>query len=104
VFLFLQKNHKQTMEKIYLSVLSLISLISLGLWSQSLEEAKRLSSNEQFEDAEKVFQELISLYVIADELENNGQEEDSIKMRIKLNNITDFFVKNFEKDILINKG
>jgi hypothetical protein len=50
-------------------------------------------------ETKKVFQELISLYVIADELENNGQEEDSIKMRIKLNNITDFFVKNFEKDL-----
>ena len=48
------------MKTIKLSVLSLISLISLGLGAQSLDEAKRLSSNEQFEDAEKVFQELIT--------------------------------------------
>ncbi len=48
------------MKIIKLSVLSLISLISLGLGAQSLDEAKRLSSNEQFEDAEKVFQELIT--------------------------------------------
>ena len=44
------------MKTIKLSVLSLISLISLGLGAQSLDEAKRLSSNEQFEDAEKVLQ------------------------------------------------
>lgn len=48
------------MKIIKLSVLSFISLISLGLGAQSLDEAKRLSSNEQFEDAEKVFQELIT--------------------------------------------
>lgn len=48
------------MKTIKLSVLSFISLISLGLGAQSLDEAKRLSSNEQFEDAEKVFQELIT--------------------------------------------
>jgi len=41
-------------------------------------------------EAEKVFEELISLYDIADELENNGQEEEAIKMREKLNIIGAF--------------
>ena len=35
------------------------------------------------DEAEKVFQELISLYDIADNLENNGEEEDAIQMRIE---------------------
>lgn len=48
------------MKIIKLTVLSLISLMTLGLNAQSLDEAKRLSNNEQFEDAEKVFQELIT--------------------------------------------
>ena len=48
---------------------------------------------------QKVFQELTSLYDVADDLENNGQEEDAINMRIKLNVITEFFVKKFEKDL-----
>ena len=47
----------------------------------------------------KVFEELTSLYDVADELENNGQDEDAIKMRIKLNSISNFFVKKFEKDL-----
>ena len=47
----------------------------------------------------KVFEELTSLYDVADELENNGQHEDGIKMRIKLNSISNFFVKKFEKDL-----
>jgi hypothetical protein len=44
-------------------------------------------------EAEKVFDEVISLYDIADELENNGQEEEAIKMRIKLNIIGEFLNK-----------
>jgi len=47
----------------------------------------------------KVFEDLISLYDIADELENNGQEKDAINMRIKLNVITTFFGENFKKDL-----
>jgi len=39
---------------------------------------------------DKVFDELMSLYDIADELENNGEEEKSIQMRIKLNIIATF--------------
>lgn len=42
------------------------------------------------EQIDKVFNELISLYEIADELENNGEEEKSIDMRIKLNIIGEF--------------
>lgn len=42
------------------------------------------------EQINKVFNELISLYDIADELENNGEEEKSIDMRIKLNIIGEF--------------
>jgi hypothetical protein len=45
------------------------------------------------DEAEKVFQELISLYDIADDLENNGEEEDAIQMRIKLNIIGEFINK-----------
>ena len=45
------------------------------------------------DEAEKVFQELISLYYIADNLENNGEEEDAIKMRISLNIIGKFISK-----------
>ena len=44
-------------------------------------------------EAEKVFEEVVSLYDIADELENNGQEEDAIKMREKLNIIGAFLKK-----------
>ena len=47
------------------------------------------------EEAKKVFEELISLYDIADELENNGEEEKSIDMRIKLNIVSNFLVKEF---------
>lgn len=47
------------------------------------------------EEAKKVFEELISLYDIADELENNGEEEKSIDMRIKLNIVSEFLVKEF---------
>ena len=45
------------------------------------------------DEAEKVFQELISLYDIVDNLENNGEEEDAIKMRISLNIIGEFISK-----------
>ena len=47
------------------------------------------------EEARKVFEELISLYDIADEFENNGEEEKSIGMRIKLNIVSEFLVKEF---------
>ena len=47
----------------------------------------------------KVFEELTSLYDVADDLEDNGQDEDAIKMRTKLNSISNFFVKKFEKDL-----
>jgi len=47
------------------------------------------------EEAKNVFEELISLYDIADELENNGEVEKSIDMRIKLNIISEFLVKEF---------
>ena len=50
-------------------------------------------------ETKKVWEELFSLYDIADQLEDNGQEEDAEEVRIKLNNITNFFVKNFEKDL-----
>lgn len=42
------------------------------------------------EQIDQIFIELISLYDIADELENNGEEEKSIDMRNKLNNIGAF--------------
>ena len=45
------------------------------------------------EEAKKVFEELISLYDVADDLENNGEEEEAIKMRIKLNIIGEFLNK-----------
>jgi len=45
------------------------------------------------EEVEKVFQELISLYDIADDLENNGEEEDATQMRIRLNIIGEFISK-----------
>jgi len=44
-------------------------------------------------EAEKVFEEVISLYDIADELENNGQEKEAIKMREKLNIIGAFITQ-----------
>jgi len=45
------------------------------------------------EEVKKVFQELISLYDIADDLENNGEEEDATQMRIRLNIIGEFISK-----------
>lgn len=45
------------------------------------------------EQSEKVFQELLSLYDIADNLENNGYEEDAEQMRITLNIISKFINK-----------
>lgn len=45
------------------------------------------------DEVEKVFEELISLYDIADNLENNGEEEDAIQMRIRLNIIGEFINK-----------
>jgi|688.fasta_scaffold264287_4 hypothetical protein len=50
-------------------------------------------------ETKKVWEELISIYDIADQLEDNGQEKDAEEVRIKLNNITNFFVKNFKKDL-----
>lgn len=50
-------------------------------------------------EPKKAFEDLISLYDVADDLENNGQVEDAIKMRINLNSISSFFVKNFGKDL-----
>jgi hypothetical protein len=47
------------------------------------------------EEANKVFEQLISLYDIADELENIGNDEGATEMRIKLNIISGFFVKEF---------
>ncbi len=47
------------------------------------------------EEANKVFEQLISLYDIADELENIGNDGDAIDMRIKLNIVSNFLVKEF---------
>jgi hypothetical protein len=47
------------------------------------------------EEAKKVFEELISLYDIADELEDIGNDEGAIDMRIKLNIVSNFLVKEF---------
>ena len=47
------------------------------------------------EEAKKVFEELISLYDIADELEDIGNDEGATEMRIKLNLISEFLVKDF---------
>jgi hypothetical protein len=44
-------------------------------------------SNERIDE---IFNEVISLYDIADELENNGEQEKSINMRITLNVIGNF--------------
>ncbi len=48
------------MKIIKISLLSFIGFAAIQLNAQSLDEANRLSRNEQFEDAEKVFQELIA--------------------------------------------
>ena len=48
------------MKIIKLSLFSLVGFVTFQLNAQSLDEANRLSRNEQFEDAEKVFQELIT--------------------------------------------
>ena len=48
------------MKIIKLSLFALCGFVSFQLNAQSLDEANRLSRNEQFEDAEKVFQELIT--------------------------------------------
>lgn len=48
------------MKIIKITLVGLIGIVSFQLNAQSLEEANRLSRNEQFEDAEKVFQELIT--------------------------------------------
>jgi hypothetical protein len=65
------------------------------MYSLSLFHTKQLETMEK--EIKKVWEELISLYDIADQLEDNGQDAEEV--RIKLNNITDFFVKNFEKDL-----
>ena len=49
--------------------------------------------------AKSVFAEISSLYDYADELENNGQFEEGVRMRTKLNYISEFFVEKFEKDL-----
>ena len=49
--------------------------------------------------AKSVFAEITSLYDYADELENNGQFEEGVRMRTKLNYISEFFVEKFEKDL-----
>ena len=49
--------------------------------------------------AKSVFAEISSLYDYADELEYNGQFEEGVIMRTKLNYISEFFVEKFEKDL-----
>ncbi len=48
------------------------------------------------EEAQKVFEELISLYDVADELENDGNDAVAISMRIKLNIVSNFMVEKFD--------
>lgn len=48
------------MKIIKLSLFSFFGFVSFQLNAQSLDEANRLTRNEQFEDAEKVFQELLT--------------------------------------------
>ena len=48
------------------------------------------------EEAKKVFEELITLYDVADMLENQGDVEEAVNVRIKLNIISKFMVKNFD--------
>ncbi len=48
------------------------------------------------EEAQKVFEELITLYDVADELENEGNDDEAIKMRITLNIVSNFMAKNFD--------
>lgn len=62
-----------------------------------IDEAIERKKNEK--SAKSVFAEISSLYDYADELENNGEIEEGYKMRTKLNHISEFFVKNFEKDL-----
>jgi hypothetical protein len=64
-------------------------------WNGEIIYIKDTITNEP----KKAFEDLISLYDVADDLENNGQDEDAIKMRTKLNSISNFFVKNFKKDL-----
>jgi hypothetical protein len=47
------------------------------------------------EEAKNVFEELISLYDIADELENIGNDKVAEEMRNKLKLISEFLVKEF---------
>ena len=47
------------------------------------------------EEANKVFEQLISLYDIADELEDIGNDKVAEEMRNKLNLISEFLVKEF---------
>ena len=48
------------------------------------------------EEAKKVFEELITLYDVADMLEVQGDDEVAIDVRIKLNIVSEFLVKHFE--------
>ena len=64
-------------------------------WNGEIIYIKDTITNEP----KKSFEDLTSLYDFADDLEDNGQDEDAIKMRTKLNSISNFFVKNFKKDL-----
>ena len=64
-------------------------------WNGEIIYIKDTITNEP----KKAFEDLTSLYDFADDLEDNGQDEDAIKMRTKLNSISNFFVKNFKKDL-----
>jgi hypothetical protein len=46
-----------------------------------------------FLEAEQSFDKLISLYDVADLLEDNGEEKEAEKMRSALNLISKFFIK-----------
>ena len=54
-----------------------------------------MSEKEKKAKAKKVFEELITLYNVADELENNGEDEQANKVRTTLNNATAFIVESF---------
>lgn len=46
-----------------------------------------------FLEAEESFNKLVSLYDVADLLEDSGDEKEAEKMRLALNSIAKFFVK-----------
>lgn len=49
----------------------------------------------KIKEQKQVFEELISLYDIADELEDIGNDKVAEEMRNKLNLISEFLVKEF---------